>query len=380
MPMLQPELGPNGWMFLLDFEGGPDGGMALDAYTCPAGEPTLLFGITHYPDGRRVKMGDKCTVAEAESIQRGVLKVYETGIWEALPDDIKPQLNQNQFDALVMAAYNLGVPMVTKKSEFFRLICEGRFAQAEAAFGNFDSYRTYAPTRRQIQNPAYRDITGRNDKGHICWTSPDGRPCRYRQKSRGVLRRNLSHACLFAGYSWREACSVDRIHCVPEPPDKRFWNDRDGCWEDRLHSKTRWADVRPMAEHYPLATIEWDPANEPPFGDDDVDVELPDFELPEQELPVFELEPPEPMKPAPPVATKLPAPPVKLPTEADPKDMILSRRFWGHVLVLVGSANAWIAGILKNEAARELLIWCGIIAAGFLLRWLGERYAKRALA
>jgi hypothetical protein len=136
-----------------------------------------------------------------------------------------------------------------------------------------------------------------------------------------------------------------------------------------------------MAKHYPLATIEWDPANEPPFGDDDVDVELPDVELPEQDLPEFETEtpPPSPVSgPAP--VSKAPPPALPLPREADPKEMILSRRFWGHVVVLVGTTNAWVGGLLKNEAARELMIWGGIIAAGLVLRWLGERYAKRALA
>lgn len=378
----QPELGPNGWMFLLEFERGPDGGMALESYQCPAQEWTGLLGVVHLPDGSKVKPGMRWTAEEGEHIQRQVLKVYETGIWEALPEDIKPQINQNQFDALVMAAYNLGVPLVTKKALFFKLICEGRFAQAEAEFGNFDSYRTYGPTKRQLANPAYANVIGRNAKGHICWVAEDQRPCRYRQKSRGVLRRSLAHACLFAGYSWREACAVERIHCVPEPPEQRFWNARDGCWEDRLHSKTRWADVRPMAERYPLATIEWDLSNEAPYDDDELDVEFPRTDpVRPEDLPEFEVEPPAPVAkaPAPPPVIKAPAPAPKLPPDADPKDMVLSRRFWGLVLTMIGSWNAMVGGVLKNEAMRELLIWFAIIAAGLALRWIGERYAKRAL-
>jgi lysozyme len=80
-------------------------GLELKPYLCPAGVPTIGWGSTRYPDGRRVTLQDKpITRAEADTILIGTIGEYE----EAVNRYVKVPINQNQFDALVDFAYNAG--------------------------------------------------------------------------------------------------------------------------------------------------------------------------------------------------------------------------------------------------------------------------------
>jgi lysozyme len=75
-------------------------------YLCPAGIPTCGFGATYYPDGRKVKLTDKpISLREAEVMLLNMLKHYEQGVDSFTTDKV----NQNQFDALVSIAYNIGL-------------------------------------------------------------------------------------------------------------------------------------------------------------------------------------------------------------------------------------------------------------------------------
>lgn len=79
-------------------------GFDLSAYLDIAGVPTIGWGTISRPDGTRVKMGDTCTVEEAEEyIQYDVAKFAA-----AVQRSVTSVLNQNQFDALVSFTYNLG--------------------------------------------------------------------------------------------------------------------------------------------------------------------------------------------------------------------------------------------------------------------------------
>lgn len=79
-------------------------GCRLSAYKCPAGVPTIGYGNTFYKDGKKVKMGDKITQAQAEELLADLLPKYEAIVNKA----IKIPLKQNQFDALVSFAWNTG--------------------------------------------------------------------------------------------------------------------------------------------------------------------------------------------------------------------------------------------------------------------------------
>lgn len=75
----------------------------LDASNPPV--PTIGYGSTFYEDGSRVKMGDKISRERADQLFLNVVKQFENGVNKGL----KREVNQNQFDALVSLAFNIGV-------------------------------------------------------------------------------------------------------------------------------------------------------------------------------------------------------------------------------------------------------------------------------
>ncbi len=81
-------------------------GFRAKPYLCPAGVPTIGYGATYYPNGKRVKMSDNMiTERQAEQMLCLQLSKYES----AVSRYIRANINQNQFDALVSFAYNLGI-------------------------------------------------------------------------------------------------------------------------------------------------------------------------------------------------------------------------------------------------------------------------------
>jgi lysozyme len=87
-------------------------GLRLDAYRCPAGVWTIGYGITSSAGVGKVVPGMKITHAQAEDMLRRALGVYEQGVLKAL----NRAPTQNQFDALVSFAFNVGVPAMSKSS------------------------------------------------------------------------------------------------------------------------------------------------------------------------------------------------------------------------------------------------------------------------
>ena len=79
-------------------------GKRLVAYDDGVGVWTIGFGTTIYPNGIKVKKGDVCTEAQAKAYMAHDLKKFEL----AVNDAVNISLNQNQFDALVSLAYNIG--------------------------------------------------------------------------------------------------------------------------------------------------------------------------------------------------------------------------------------------------------------------------------
>ena len=78
--------------------------LQLQAYDDGVGVCTIGYGTTVYPDDRRVKAGDVCTRAQAESFMAHDLKRFEQTVSSA----VTVPLNQHQFDALVSLTYNIG--------------------------------------------------------------------------------------------------------------------------------------------------------------------------------------------------------------------------------------------------------------------------------
>lgn len=79
-------------------------GLRLEAYKDTAGIPTIGYGTIRYPSAQRVKMGDRCTIKQAEEWLNYEVSHFEKDVSGL----VKVPINQNQFDALVSFAYNVG--------------------------------------------------------------------------------------------------------------------------------------------------------------------------------------------------------------------------------------------------------------------------------
>lgn len=87
-------------------------------YKCPAGIPTIGYGATFYPDGKKVTLLDEHINEErATDLLKSMLVSFERYVDSYCRDDI----NQNQFDALVSFAYNLG-PANLKSSTLLKKV------------------------------------------------------------------------------------------------------------------------------------------------------------------------------------------------------------------------------------------------------------------
>jgi lysozyme len=74
-------------------------------YKCSAGVPTIGYGATFYPGGKKVTMTDAAiTEEQATDLLAHMLVSFEKYVDSYCIDTI----TQNQFDALVSFAYNLG--------------------------------------------------------------------------------------------------------------------------------------------------------------------------------------------------------------------------------------------------------------------------------
>lgn len=78
--------------------------LKLNAYDDGVGVWTIGIGTTVYPNGVKVKKGDTCTLDQAKEYFAHDLKRFESSVNNL----VKVPLTQNQFDALVSLAYNIG--------------------------------------------------------------------------------------------------------------------------------------------------------------------------------------------------------------------------------------------------------------------------------
>jgi len=94
------KLDNNGYQLICEFEG-----LKLKPYLCSAGVPTIGYGNTFYPNGRKVTMKDlPISKEKAFEIFKFVANLFANDVNSL----IKSKVTQNQFNALVSFAYNLG--------------------------------------------------------------------------------------------------------------------------------------------------------------------------------------------------------------------------------------------------------------------------------
>lgn len=114
----------NGINLIKQFEG-----CRLTAYQDSVGVWTIGYGWTQPVDGKTVGKGMTITQQKADDLLKQGVVQYESGVSTL----VKVQLNQNQFDALVDFAYNLGVNAL-KGSTLLKKLNAGDYAGAANEF------------------------------------------------------------------------------------------------------------------------------------------------------------------------------------------------------------------------------------------------------
>lgn len=104
----------------------------LTAYRDAVGVPTIGWGMTYYPDGSRVQMGDKITQDQADDMFARILERDFAGpVRNALGStDTSPA----QFGAMVALAYNIGLKGFTGSSVMRRHKAGASDAEVTTAF------------------------------------------------------------------------------------------------------------------------------------------------------------------------------------------------------------------------------------------------------
>lgn len=93
-------------------------GLRLFPYRCPAGIPTIGYGSTVYPNGKRVSIGDpKITEAQAVNMLAGEC----VELLKKLKLCVKVKMTDNMAGALVSLCYNIGMGAFHKSTLLRRL-------------------------------------------------------------------------------------------------------------------------------------------------------------------------------------------------------------------------------------------------------------------
>ena len=106
-------------------------GFSSRPYMCPANIPTIGYGSTYYPNGSKVKLSDD-SISEEEATQ--ILEyIAQKDFGSAVNKFVIVELTQNQFDALVSFAYNIG-RTAFENSTLLKLLNRGEYEAAAEQF------------------------------------------------------------------------------------------------------------------------------------------------------------------------------------------------------------------------------------------------------
>jgi lysozyme len=102
------KLDENGYKIIQGFEG-----LSLVPYLCSAKVATIGYGATFYPSGKKVTMQDApISLATAKWMFKETADKFAADVDKM----IKANINQNQFNAIVSLAYNIGLSGLAKSS------------------------------------------------------------------------------------------------------------------------------------------------------------------------------------------------------------------------------------------------------------------------
>jgi len=142
-------LSPKGIKLLHDREG-----CVLTAYKDTVGVWTIGYGMTFYPNKTRVKQGDKLTQKQADDMFAYVLENdFEKPIEKLL---VGVTLNQDQYDALVSFAFNVGVSALST-STLLRNLKAGKIKDANKQFARW-VFPVEITSRRKAESRQFAGI------------------------------------------------------------------------------------------------------------------------------------------------------------------------------------------------------------------------------
>ncbi|MGL6025207.1 MAG: lysozyme [Cetobacterium sp.] len=113
------DMSQNGYKLIKKYEG-----LKLKAYLCPAKVWTIGYGTT-----KGVKEGMIITEKEADSLLEKDVKFFQSKVKNL----VKVGLNQNQFDALISFAYNVGHGAL-EKSTLLKKLNASNYVGASSEF------------------------------------------------------------------------------------------------------------------------------------------------------------------------------------------------------------------------------------------------------
>lgn len=111
-------------------------------YKDVVGKWTIGYGNTYYPDGTKVKPTDKhLTEAEAAELKQTIIdQDFSPAVNRIFADEIAAgKISQNQFDALISLAYNIGIGALARSNSITKNIKAGRYDAAADGFLKYNN-------------------------------------------------------------------------------------------------------------------------------------------------------------------------------------------------------------------------------------------------
>jgi len=301
-------------------------GLQLRPELDPLEIPTIN-GITTNLDGSPIRMDQRFSEAEALAL---VAATHQDFV-DFVDEQVTVEVNQNQFDALVLLCLNAGQSAFAK-STVLRLTNERQFQNAAAAFGMW--------------------IYGTD--------TLDGK--RWMRALRGLYRRQLATGLLFLSLAWADATDNERVELRASPVDEGHR------YKDKVEFKTPWMEVLERARTQILPP--------PPVVEEKTENDV-TRDLNEAESERLKREPVTLGK-MPPSLPPSPTGYGKIDPTAPPKEWWQSRREWGRIIQLMTlSVGAERVTNTQAIAAAEIGGLAIIVVIGFVLTKWGERKATR---
>lgn len=219
-----------------EFEGGK---LQTEAYLDPVGNWTGPGGVLVNLDGTRVKEGDRWTDDEALALYAKRLDQYAAEVEAILPAGL--QLNDNQFGALVVFNWNMGIGALENSTMMDKLRqVPPRYEEAAAAFLLYRRATLWGGGPGPDGKPA-RDPDGNILAPGVSWF----------KAMLGIYRRSAATALLFLSLDWTRATAKGAINLAKRPE----WRPAERRWVDVVVDATPWKEIYDMARHTPLPAL-----------------------------------------------------------------------------------------------------------------------------